>query len=238
MGIPGSIPASKVARMNRMMIRRNRMHIDGSSADRLSNPAISNPSLLPRKRPSSDIMDNSNINVSHVSPEANLCPTISVSSSQDVMHSSQNPRCDALRDITNYYQDRYLHQGQFRPKSTIEQRWESASSSRSYYVPFDTTMEGNQVDYSSEPLNESVYFDDTQIQADYVQAIHSDDAAGESQKEFSSLNGSRSHEYLQQEEGQTVVKTDRDKREASRKDPPGKIAAGGNNAPIDPTTTP
>ncbi|MED6120918.1 hypothetical protein PIB30_025402 [Stylosanthes scabra] len=30
----------------------------------------------------------------------------------------------------------------------------------------------------------------------------------------------RSHEYLQQEEGQTTVKTDRDKREASRKDLP------------------
>ncbi|MED6111358.1 hypothetical protein PIB30_051608 [Stylosanthes scabra] len=29
-----------------------------------------------------------------------------------------------------------------------------------------------------------------------------------------------SHEYLQQEEGQTTVKTDRDKRESSRKDPP------------------
>ncbi|MED6119936.1 hypothetical protein PIB30_016315 [Stylosanthes scabra] len=30
----------------------------------------------------------------------------------------------------------------------------------------------------------------------------------------------RSHEYLQQEEGQTAVKTDRDKKETNRKDPP------------------
>ncbi|MED6203986.1 hypothetical protein PIB30_004573 [Stylosanthes scabra] len=30
----------------------------------------------------------------------------------------------------------------------------------------------------------------------------------------------RSHEYMQREEGQTIVKTDRDKREASRKDLP------------------
>ncbi|MED6168323.1 hypothetical protein PIB30_010656 [Stylosanthes scabra] len=30
----------------------------------------------------------------------------------------------------------------------------------------------------------------------------------------------RSHDYLQQEEGQTVVKTDRDKKETSRRDPP------------------
>ncbi|MED6204363.1 hypothetical protein PIB30_008490 [Stylosanthes scabra] len=73
----------------------------------------------------------------------------------------------------------YLAQDRFHVNSTLDQGRQSATSSTPCQIPFDTTIEGNQVDYSTEPLDSLVYFDDTQIHADYVEGIRSDDAAGD-----------------------------------------------------------